>query len=55
MKRAEDWIEEWKQLKKELDEEGCALTLNIPSIEQTTLWMNEPKIPLGGETRPQDD
>ena len=47
--------EEWKQLKKELDEEGCALTLKIPSIEQTTLWMNESKFPMGGETLSEDN
>ena len=55
MKRAEDWIKEWEEMNKELEEEGCALTLNIPSIEQTTLWMNESEVSLGGEIRSEDN
>lgn len=40
-KTPEQWIEEWTKLNEELIEDDCALTLNIPTVEQTKKWMKE--------------
>ena len=40
-KTAEQWIEEWTEMNEELKEEGCALFLKIPSVEQTKKWMEQ--------------
>ena len=40
-KTAEQWIEEWEKVNEELIEEGCALFLRIPTVEQTKKWMEE--------------
>ena len=40
-KTAKQWIEEWTKMNEELEEEGCALFLKIPSVEQTKKWMEQ--------------
>ena len=40
-KTPEQWIEEWTEMNKELKEDDCAVTLSIPTVEETKKWMEQ--------------
>jgi len=46
MRKAEDWISEWKGMNDEFIEEDTPFRVVIPSVEKTEEWMAEEPLML---------
>ena len=46
MRKAEDWISEWKGMNDEFIEEDTMFRIAIPSVEKTEEWMEEEPLML---------
>jgi hypothetical protein len=49
MRKAEDWISEWKGMNDEFIEEDTMFRLDIPSVEKTEEWMAERTLDVNSE------
>ena len=46
MRKAEDWISEWKGMNDEFIEEDTMFRIVVPSVEKTEEWMAEEPLML---------